>query len=274
MISVDCSGLSVLVVGGTSGINRGIAETFAGFGANVAVASRSQDKVDDTVASLQAKGAGMSLGFAADVRDYDALASGVEAIAQVLQGLDVVVSGAAGNFPAMANDISPNGFKSVVDIDLLGTFHVMKAVFPHLNKPGASVVNISAPQAQMPMLAQAHVCAAKAGVDMITRNLANEWGPHGVRVNSVIPGPIDDTEGMARMAPTDNLKKACESTVPLRRLGTPEDIANACVFLATPMASYINGAVIPVDGGWLQGGVALATQGAAEMLKNSAKPSK
>jgi NAD(P)-dependent dehydrogenase (short-subunit alcohol dehydrogenase family) len=166
----------------------------------------------------------------------------------------VIVSGAAGNFPSQANDLSVNGFKAVVDIDLLGTFHVMKAVFPCLRKPGASVVNISAPQAFLPMVAQVHVCAAKAGVDMVTRTLALEWGRSGVRVNSVVPGPIDGTEGMARLAPTPEARKQAARSVPLGRLGTPDDIGNACLFLGSEFGSYVNGAVIPVDGGWAQNG--------------------
>jgi NAD(P)-dependent dehydrogenase (short-subunit alcohol dehydrogenase family) len=268
MITVDCKALNVMVVGGTSGINRGIAELFARYGASVAVASRNQNKVDDTVIALQAKGAARAMGFAADVRNYDDLQQGLESMANALGGFDVVISGAAGNFPALANTMSPNAFKSVIDIDLIGTYHVMRAVFPFLNKPGASVINISAPQAQVPMMAQAHVCAAKAGVDMITRTLANEWGSSGVRINSVVPGPIAGTEGMARLAPTPEAMKACQQSVPLQRLGTPDDIANACVFLASPMASYITGAIIPVDGGWLQGGVAAVSLALGRMVRS------
>jgi NAD(P)-dependent dehydrogenase (short-subunit alcohol dehydrogenase family) len=139
-----------------------------------------------------------------------------------------------------------------MDIDLLGTFHVMKAVFPYLKKPGASVINISAPQAFIPMMAQVHVCAAKAGVDMITRTLALEWGEAGVRVNSLVPGPIDGTEGMARLAPTESIRKRVVDGVPLGRFGTPADIGKACLFLASDFADFITGAVIPVDGGWAQ----------------------
>ena len=242
---------SVLVIGGTSGINRGIAESFAGHGAKVAVASRRQQKVDDTVERLTALGT-EATGFCADVRDFQALRDGVAAVHDQFGDFDVVVSGAAGNFPALATELSENGFKSVIDIDLRGTFHVMKAVFPHLKKPGASVINISAPQAFLPMQAQVHVCAAKAGVDMVTRTLAVEWGRYGVRVNSVVPGPIDGTEGMARLAPTEQARSKTASSVPLGRLGVAEDIGNACLFLASDLASYLSGAVIPVDGGWSQ----------------------
>ena len=250
-ISIDFSDRTVVVIGGTSGINRGIAECFAKHGARVAVASRSQAKVDDTVASLQAMGA-TAMGFAADVREFEALDAGLADVHARFGDFDAVVSGAAGNFPALVDDLSPNGFRSVVDIDLVGTFHVMRAISPRLCKPGASVTNISAPQAFLPMQAQAHVCAAKAGVDMITRTLALEWGRAGVRVNSVVPGPIDGTEGMARLAPTDEIRSQVSRSVPLRRLGTPEDIGHACLFLASPLASYVSGTVIPVDGGWSQ----------------------
>ena len=250
-IALDFKDKTVVVVGGTSGINRGIAELFATHGARVAVASRRQEKVDDTVAALEKLGA-EAMGFTADVREFDAINSGLQTVHERFGHFDVVVSGAAGNFPALANDLQPKGFKSVVDIDLLGTFHVMRSSYPFLRKPGASVINISAPQAFLPMKAQIHVGAAKAGVDMITRTLALEWGAAGVRVNSVVPGPIDGTEGMARLAPTEEIKVHTAKGVPLGRLGLPVDIGNACLFLSSELASYISGVVLPVDGGWAQ----------------------
>lgn len=262
----DYTGKVVLVVGGTSGINRGVAEAFASAGAKVAVASRSQDKVADTIAALQKCGAADAMGFAADVREAEAVKQGVLEVQSAWGDLDVVVSGAAGNFPALATGMSANGFRSVIDIDLLGTFHVMQAVYPCLKKPGAAIINISAPQAVIPMPAQAHVCAAKAGVDMITRTLALEWGAEGVRINSIIPGPIEGTEGMSRLAPTDAIRAAVKKSVPLKRMGSPEDIANTCLFLASPWASYITGAIIPVDGGWSQGGAAMMGTGFLELL--------
>lgn len=250
-ISIDFSGKNIIVIGGTSGINRGIAELFATHGARVVVASRKQDKVDATVAALKNLGSDAS-GFVADVREPEQLESGLKAAYEKLGEFDVVVSGAAGNFPALANDLSINGFKSVVDIDLRGTFHVMKAIFPYLKKPGGSVINISAPQAFLPMQAQVHVCAAKAGVDMITRTLALEWGAQGIRINSIVPGPIAGTEGMARLAPSEKLQHKVVAGVPLGRLGLPQDIGNACLFLASPLGSYVTGAILPVDGGWSQ----------------------
>lgn len=258
---------NVLVVGGTSGINRGVAESFAKTGARVAVISRSQEKVDGTLQSLKNYGAADAWGFAADVREADTIKNAVTQLAEKWGKLDVVVSGAAGNFPAFATGMSSNAFRSVVEIDLLGTFHVMQAVYPHLQKPGASIINISAPQAFIPMSAQSHVCAAKAGVDMITRTLCLEWGSEGVRINSVVPGPIDNTEGMKRLAPTEGIRAAVKKSVPLQRMGSTDDIANTCLFLASDYASYISGAIIPVDGGWAQGGAAIVGSNLAEVLK-------
>jgi NAD(P)-dependent dehydrogenase (short-subunit alcohol dehydrogenase family) len=250
-VTLDFSGKVVVVIGGTSGINRGIAELFASHGAMVTVASRKKDKVDETVSALKKFGVN-AWGFVADVREPEALEAGLHKAHQEFGDFDVVVSGAAGNFPALANDLTMNGFKSVVDIDLRGTFHVMKAIFPYLKKPGASVINISAPQAFLPMKAQVHVCAAKAGVDMITRTLALEWGGEGIRVNSIVPGPIDGTEGMARLAPTENIRQRVIDTVPLGRMGSPGDIGNACLFLASELGSYVTGTILAVDGGWSQ----------------------
>jgi len=195
------------------------------------------------------------VGACADVRDFDAVERFFGQAHAALGEIDVLVSGAAGNFPAMVNGMSANAFKTVVDIDLNGTFNVTRAAYPFLKKPGASVINISAPQAFVPMQAQAHVCAAKAGVDMMTRCLAMEWGGDGIRVNSIVPGPIDGTEGMARLAPTEELRQRVNSAVPLGRMGQKQDIARCAAFLASDLASYISGIVLPVDGGWSTAGV-------------------
>lgn len=257
---------NVLVVGGTSGINRGIAESFAKAGANVAVISRSQDKVDQTIKSLRGLGSKKVSGRAVDVRDAENLKNKIIELTEEIGRWHVVISGAAGNFPALANSMSANAFKSVVDIDLLGTFHVMQAVYPYLRKPGASIINISAPQASVPMIAQSHVCAAKAGVDMITKSLCVEWGGEGIRINSVVPGPIEGTEGMKRLAPTENIRTAVKESVPLKRMGSTDDIGNACLFLASDYAAYISGAIIPVDGGWLASGASMMNSVLAKAL--------
>ncbi|MBL6749645.1 MAG: SDR family oxidoreductase [Nevskia sp.] len=270
-VPYDYSGKSVFVAGGTSGINLGVAHAFARAGARLAVLSRSQEKVDAAVAALKTHG-GEATGFAADVREPAAVEAALRQAGAQFGGIDVLISGAAGNFPAPALGISPNGFKSVVDIDLLGTFHVLRAAFAHLNKPGAAVVNISAPQAYIPMELQMHVCAAKAGVDMITRVAAMEWGAAGVRVNSVSPGPIDNTEGMRRLAPTESLRKLVTDSVPLGHFGSTGDIAQACLWLASPYAAYVTGVVLPVDGGWSLGGFAASGAGLKKLLSAPPQP--
>lgn len=252
-LTIDFSAKTVVVIGGTSGINRGVAELFAKHGARVAVASRSEEKVDATVGALKALGA-ESMGFSADVRDLAAVEAGLAKVHEAFGSFDVLVSGAAGNFPATVNGMSANAFRSVVEIDLLGTFHVMKAGFPYLKKPGASVINISAPQAFLAMEAQAHVCSAKAGVDMVTRTLSLEWGREGVRINSVVPGPIDGTEGMARLAPDASTRQRVVDSVPLGRMGLPADIGHACLFLGSELSAYVSGVILPVDGAWSQAG--------------------
>ena len=248
-MTFDYAGKVVFVAGGTSGINLGIARGFAGAGASGFVISRSEDKVAAAVKELKGLGA-QAVGASADVRDMAAVEAAFGQCTDEFGEIDVLVSGAAGNFPARANTISSNGFRSVLEIDVLGTHHVMLAGFQRLKKPGGSIINISAPQAIVAMTGQAHVCAAKAGVDMITRTLALEWGPAGVRVNSVIPGPIEETEGMRRLAPSPEAMKQVERSVPLKRVGTKTDMANICLFLGSEFASYVSGAVIPVDGGW------------------------
>lgn len=237
------------MVGGTSGINLGVAQAFAEAGAQLGVASRRPEKVHAAVAQL-GSATGPALGYTFDVRDAPAVEAALAAFASETGGIDVLVSGAAGNFPVEARDLSVNGFKAVVDIDLLGTFHVMKAAYSHMRRPGGSLINISAPQAFLPMSHQVHVCAAKAGVDMVTRCLAIEWGPEGLRVNSVVPGPIDGTEGMDRLAPEGPLRDALAADVPQRRLGKPADVARLCLYLGSEAADYINGQVIAADGGW------------------------
>lgn len=245
-VQFDFHDRHVFVFGGTTGINLGIAQAFAGAGARISVASRKQENVDFALATLGAR----ALGLVADVRDDAAVAAAL-ATSRARHGeIDVLVSGAAGNFLAEVNSMSSNAFKVVVDIDLQGSFHVARHAYEHLRKPGASLIFISAPQSTVPMPYQAHVCAAKAGVDHFARVLALEWGAAGVRVNAISPGPIAGTEGMRRLAPqgeqSDELVRAM---VPLGRMGTPEDIAQLAMFLGSDAAGYISGAVIACDGG-------------------------
>lgn len=246
----------VFVTGGSSGINLGIAHAFGALGAKVAINGRKPDKLDAAVKGLREQGV-RAEGYVADVRDYAAVDAALTSAVAALGGLDVLVCGAAGNFPAPAVALSSNGFKAVMDIDLLGTFNACRAAFEKLTKPGGVVLAISAPQAGVPYAMQAHVCAAKAGVDMLVKTLALEWGGAGVRVNSLWPGPIDDTEGMARLAGDAESKQRLEQKLPLQRFGTKDEVAQLALFLASDAARYCTGGVYLVDGGMALVGSAL-----------------
>lgn len=242
------AGKNVYITGGTSGIGFGIAQFFARQGARVAVQGRNREKVELAVEALTAQG-GEVRGCAADVRDALATGASLQSVRESWGELDILVCAAAGNFPAPAIGMSPNGFKSVVDIDLLGTFNTARLAWQHLRKPGASVLAISATHGAQPYAYQVHVCAAKAGVEMLCKVLALEWGPAGVRVNAIAPGPVDGTEGMRRLAPTEQARDAVRAAVPLHRFASVDEIAAAALFLCSDAASYITGTVLNVDGG-------------------------
>jgi NAD(P)-dependent dehydrogenase (short-subunit alcohol dehydrogenase family) len=244
----DFAGKVVFVAGGSSGINLAIADAFAARGAKVAIASRSQERIDGALTQLRKYG-GEVAGYAADVRDAAAIGAALGEAHRRFGPFDVLISGAAGNFVAPALGMSPNGFKTVVDIDLIGSFNVLRNAHQYLRRPGASVIQISAAQSFNPTPYQVHVCAAKAGVDMLTRVLAIEWGADGIRLNSIVPGPIDDTEGIRRLAPTEEARRMMIKTVPLGRFGTKQEIADMAMVLCSPLAQFVTGAVIPVDGG-------------------------
>ena len=152
-----------------------IAQRFHQAGASVSILGRSQEKLDQAIQPFGDRGRG----YAADVRQYDPLANAIRTAHETFGEIDILICGAAGNFPAPALGMSANAFKAVMDIDVLGTFNTCRAAHEHLRKPGASIINISAGQAFRAMPMQSHVCAAKAGVDMLTRTLALEWGPDG-----------------------------------------------------------------------------------------------
>jgi NAD(P)-dependent dehydrogenase (short-subunit alcohol dehydrogenase family) len=243
-------GQSAFIAGGTSGINREIAAAFVQAGAQVAVLSRKPEKVEGAVEYLRGlREDAHVLGFAADVRDFDSVNNAIEQTAELFGPLDIVVSGAAGLFNAPAEKMSANAFKTVIDIDLLGTFHVLRAAYDYARKPGASFINISAPQGSVPFAGQSHACAAKAGVNMLTKSLALEWAPQGIRVNAIVPGPIEGTEGFRKFTATPELSQLMMDAVPMKEFGSTDDIANMALFLATKASRYVVGEIIRVDGG-------------------------
>lgn len=243
------SGQVALVTGGGSGIGAGIARRFAEQGARVGLVGRRVEKLSDMVQQIADAG-GEALALQADVRDFDALAAAVAKLVERFGRLDIVVNSAAGNFLAPAAGLSANGFKAVIDIDLVGTFNASRAAFEHLSKQGGSVLSITATQAWIPTPLQCHAGAAKAGIAKLTQDLALEWGPMKVRVNAIAPGPIAGTEGMARLAPPDeSARDKLQQGLPAGRWGSIDEIADAALYLVSPAAGFITGTTLVVDGG-------------------------
>jgi NAD(P)-dependent dehydrogenase (short-subunit alcohol dehydrogenase family) len=237
-------GKVAFIAGGTSGINLGIAKRLAQMGAKVAVAGRNAEKAANAAAEIGPD----AMGLSADVRDYGAIRQAMEHVVERFGKMDIVVSGAAGNFLAPALGMSANAFRTVVDIDLNGTFNVFRGCHDLLNRPGASLIAITAGQAVNASALQAHACAAKAGINQLVRVLALEWGPD-IRVNGISPGPIANTEGMARLAPDAGSRQSHFDRIALKRWGEVEEIGDAAIFLCSPAAAYITGTILDVDGG-------------------------
>lgn len=247
-------GKVAFVTGGGTGITGGIARAFAEAGAKVAITSRKPENLESMKQTIEADGGrGECLAFPADVRDYEAIERAIAATVEKFGKIDIVVNGAAGNFLCAAEELSSNGFGTVLDIDAKGTFNVCRAAFSELKKNRGQILNISATLHYLATPYQIHVSAAKAGVDAITRNLAVDWGKYGIRVNGIAPGPIEDTEGMRRLVP-EPVKEKIKKRIPIGRFGRIKDVENAALFLCSDAASYINGVTLVVDGGqWLTG---------------------
>jgi len=261
------SGRTVFVTGGGSGINLGLAQAFSARGARVAICGRSQERLDHAVALLRA-GGGSAIGCRADVRDAGQMAEAFAHTSAELGDIDTLVCGAAGNFLAPAEKLSPNGFRTVIDIDLLGSFNAAHGAFPQLQRTRGNIIFVSAPMATMPHLGQSHVCAAKSGVESLMKTLALEWGPHGVRSNSIVPGLVRDTEGLRRIfGGASDAEMAAH--VPLGRLGSVAEIGDVALFLASPLAAYVTGCTLWADGGQGLPGPAFFNRVATDFLSAS-----
>lgn len=243
------AGQVALITGGGSGIGAGIATRFAEQGARVALLGRKLDKLEGVAQQVAAAG-GQALPLPADVRDFAPVEAAVAQVSSTFGRLDILINSAAGNFLSPAAGLSANGFRTVIEIDLVGTFNASRACFQALSKQGGSIVSITATQAWVPTPLQCHAGAAKAGIAKLTQDLALEWGSSGVRVNAVAPGPIADTEGMRRLAPDEtDARSRLERKMPVGRWGRVAEIADAVLFLVSPAASFITGTTLVVDGG-------------------------
>ncbi len=250
------AGQVAFVTGGATGIGKEICRVLGAHGVRIAIMSRKQEALDTAAEELRGEGVEVWV-HSCDVRD----AAGVSEVIQALVGhygrLDIVVNNAAGNFPAPITKISANGFKSVVDIDLLGTYNVSKAAFDaYLGEHGGNIVNITAPYEMKGAALQSHVAAAKAGVDSLTRTCAVEWGRYGIRVNAIAPGAISDTEGVRRFTAVVGAPSGDESAPAPARPRNPvgidghgNDIAYMLLYFCSPAARFVTGQVIAVDGG-------------------------
>ena len=248
------AGKTVWLTGGGSGLGRSMAAAFAREGANVCVIGRRQEALDETVDLIVREG-GKAFGLPCDVRDPARVQEVVATILERTRRLDVLVNNAAGNFIVPSENLSPNGFKSVVDIVLNGTFHCTRYAFEALRDSRGSILNIVATYAWSGEPGALHSACAKAGVLAMTRTLAAEWGPFGIRVNALAPGPIH-TEGTDKnLWSVADVEKRVRAQVPLGRLGTPDDVSRAALWLCSSDAEWVSGAVLPVDGAhWLHGG--------------------
>lgn len=252
-------GKVALLTGGGSGIGFEISTQFGKHGASIAIMGRRRQVLDAAVSALNSLGI-PAVGFEGDVRKQEDCKRVVEATFSHYGRIDILVNAAAGNFLASAEDLSPNGFRTVLDIDSVGTFAMCREALKYLKKGGLGrtsssgglIVNISATLHYTASWYQIHVSAAKAAVDAITRNLALEWGTdYDIRVNGIAPGPIGDTPGMRKLVPEEMTSKA-RDYMPLYKLGEKWDIAMAAVYLASDAGKYVNGSILPVDGGlWL-----------------------
>ncbi|OCK81077.1 peroxisomal 2,4-dienoyl-CoA reductase-like protein SPS19 [Lepidopterella palustris CBS 459.81] len=256
----------VFCTGGAGTICSAQVRALVHLGANACIIGRNVEKTENMAKDIATarKGAKVLGLGAVDVRKPEALQEAAEKCAKELGGIDFVIAGAAGNFLAPMNHISSNAFKSVMDIDVLGSWNTVKATLPYLlesaanhktngktpppNGTGGRIIFVSATLHYTGTPMQSHVSVAKAGVDAMAHAVAIEQGPRGITSNVIAPGPIADTEGMARLAKSDNLAEAMKK-VPIGRYGSVKEIADATVYLFSDAGNYVNGEILVVDGG-------------------------
>ncbi|WP_026089284.1 MULTISPECIES: 2,4-dienoyl-CoA reductase [Bacillus] len=251
---MELKGKVVIVTGGSSGMGMYMAKQFVSEGANVVITGRDLEKLNRAIEEIQNPN-GKVIPIAMDVRDIEQVKSMVNQTVAEFGTIDVLVNNAAGNFICPAEKLSANGWKSVIDIVLNGTFYCSSEVGKYMIENGVkgSILNMVATYAWDAGPGVIHSASAKAGVLAMTRTLAVEWGrQYGIRVNAIAPGPIERTGGADKLWISEEAAKRTINSVPLKRLGTPEEIAYLASFMLSDKAQYLNGECITLDGGsWL-----------------------
>ena len=243
-----------VITGGGTGIGLAIARRLGSLGARIASASRNHEHLERGCAALRESGID-ALAVQLEVRNPEQVEEMVERTVKHFGGLDILVNNAAGNFICRAEDLSPNGWNAVIGIVLNGSFYCSRAVGQYMiaKKRGGSIISILANYVWTGSPGTIHSAAAKAGVMSMTQTLAAEWAPHGIRVNAVAPGPIAASPGAARQLwSTQDAIDRITATIPVKRWGRPEEVADAVAFLAAPQSGFITGEILTVDGGtWI-----------------------
>lgn len=243
---------TILITGGGSGLGLEMARKFASLGANIAICGRTESKLEEAAGEIDGMGPGGVFTYVCDVRHHDRVTEMVDAVAGEFGGMDGLVNNAAGNFLAASEDLSPGGFKAVVDIVLHGSFNCTHAFGNYLidnDRPG-SVLSIVTTYAEGTGSAFVLPSAcAKSGVLTMTRSLAYEWATYNIRLNAIAPGPFPTEGAWTRLVPDDNFEEKFLSKIPAGRYGEPEELANLAAFLMSDMAPYITGECVVIDGG-------------------------
>ena len=250
-MSTGIDGRVIAITGGGSGMGRAMAIDLGSRGASIAICGRRPEPLEETVALVEDAG-GRCAHFICDVRDPEQVEAFFAGATERLGAPDTLVNNAAGNFIANAVDMSPNGWRAVIDIVLNGTFYCSRAFaqgFPNAARDTGSILNIIATYAWTGNAGTAHSAAAKAGVWNLTKTLAVEWAPMGIRVNALAPGPTETEAASAHLFPTEEIRTAMTKGIPLKRFATLEDITNAARFLLSDEGGYITGETLVLDGG-------------------------
>lgn len=243
----------ILITGGGSGLGLAMAKKFASLGSNIAICGRTEEKLRKAVKDIEEEGKEVSVKYyVADVRDYDRIKEMIGQITSDFGEMTGLVNNAAGNFLSASEDLSPNGFKAVVDIVLHGSFNCTHVFGNYLidNEKEGNILNMVTTYSEDTGSAFVLPSACgKAGVLAMTRSLAYEWATYGIRLNAIAPGPFPTKGAWERLIPDEEAEKKFLSKIPAGRYGDKEELANLATFLMSDLAPYITGECVVIDGG-------------------------